>query len=206
MNTGTEGTAIVSIAVFCGSGPGRDPAFVAAADKFGALLGNRGWRLVYGGGSTGPSGKRGMMGTVADGCLHAGGSVTGVIPTFLTAAEHAHPGVEDMRVVQSMAERKHVLINESDAFAILPGGIGTLDELFEVVTWNQLKLMNKPVVVVNTRGIFDGLQAWYERAIDEGFVPESSGGVPHFVTTPQEAIEWLASRLVAEPIGPHTSD
>ncbi len=185
---------ISSVGVFCGSGGGTRPQYIEAATELGGLLAAGSLRLVYGGGGLSKNGKPGMMGSVADACLAGGGSVTGVIPTFLAGFENAHPGVSDMRFVGTMAERKDVLIAESDAFVILPGGIGTLDELFEVVTWNQLKMMDKPVLVVNTQGVFDGLAAWYERAVSEQFVPADGGGVPVFVSTPAEAVERLIDK------------
>lgn len=187
-------SAVSSVGVFCGSSPGAHPEYVRTALEMGQLLGENKLRLVYGGGGRSKSGTLGIMGAVADGCLGAGGKVTGVIPTFLVGPESAHPGVQDMRRVETMAHRKDVLIGESDAFVILSGGIGTLDELFEVMTWNQLKIVRKPVVVVNTLGVFDGIAQWYERVVGDGFVPADGGGVPRFVETPASALDFLLGR------------
>jgi len=186
--------ALKSVGVFCGSSPGTHPEYVRTALEMGTLLGENGLRLIYGGGGRSKNGTLGIMGAVADGCLDAGGPVTGVIPKFLVGPESAHPRVTDMRCVETMAQRKDVLIGESDAFVILSGGIGTLDELFEVMTWNQLKIIRKPVVVVNTLGVFDGLAQWYERAVGGGFVPADGGGVPRFVETPSAALDFLLGR------------
>lgn len=155
------------LAVYCGSASGTDPFFRQQAAEFGKLLVERGYGLVYGGG------KVGMMGAVADAALDAGGEVIGVIPEFLATKELVHPGVADMRRVADMHTRKALIAALSDAFVALPGGLGTLDELFETLTWSQLGLHAKPVGLLNLRGYFDPVIEFVERAVNTGFcLPE----------------------------------
>jgi uncharacterized protein (TIGR00730 family) len=155
---------ISSVCIYCGSSPGAHEAYGQAARAMGAALARRGVRLVYGGGQVG------LMGQLADSCLDAGGMVTGVIPDFLFHKEIAHGGVSDMRVVTSMHQRKQVMADESDAFIALPGGLGTLEELFEVWTWSQLGRHAKPVGVLNAHGYFDQLLAFLDHMEREQFV------------------------------------
>jgi len=138
-----------SVCVYCGSSPGADQAFAGEARAFGTLLAKRGVRLVYGGGNVG------LMGRVADGALEAGGEVVGVIPHHLADKELAHPGATEMIRVNSMHERKQLMADLSDGFVALPGGIGTLEELFETLTWLQLGLHRKPVGLLNVNGFWD---------------------------------------------------
>jgi uncharacterized protein (TIGR00730 family) len=152
------------VCVFTGSSSGRRDDYHAAAGDLGRELAARGIELVYGGASVG------LMGAVADAALAAGGRVTGVIPAALVAMEVAHPGLPDLRVVSSMHERKAAMADLSDGFIALPGGWGTLDELFEVLTWAQLGLHAKPCGVLNVAGYFDPLLAFMDHMIDEGFV------------------------------------
>jgi uncharacterized protein (TIGR00730 family) len=153
-----------ALAVYCGSSPGNDPQFAAVARETGRELAARGIRLIYGGGGTG------LMGAVADAALAAGGQVTGVIPHFLDTRELKHPGVADMRVVDTMHERKLLMVDLSDGFLALPGGFGTLDELFEVLTWSQLGIHQCPIGLVNTDGYFDGIIACLDGMIARGFL------------------------------------
>ena len=153
-----------SVCVFCGSRPGTDPTWVDAGRHFGQRLAERGLRLVYGGGHVG------MMGAVADGALDAGGEVIGVIPAGLMAREVAHEGVAQMEVVGSMHERKARFAALSDAFVALPGGIGTLEELFETWTWLQLGIHRKPVSLLDVGGYWSGLVQFMEHAVESGFV------------------------------------
>ncbi len=139
------------ICVFSGSSPGGDLAYRAAATDLGHRLAERGIELVYGGASVG------LMGAVADAAMERGGHVIGVIPQSLVDREIAHPAIGDLRVVESMHERKALMADLSDAFVALPGGVGTLEELFEVYTWNQLGLHAKPLGLFNVRGYYDGL-------------------------------------------------
>jgi len=154
--------------VFSGSSPGADIAYRAAATDLGHALADRGIELVYGGAHVG------LMGTIADATLEAGGHVIGVIPQSLVDREIAHPAIGDLRVVDSMHERKAVMAELADAFVALPGGVGTLEELFEVYTWNQLGLHAKPLGLFNVRGYYDGLARFLDHAVAERFLtPEN---------------------------------
>lgn len=152
------------ICVYCGSNAGTNPAYRAAARHLGTLLGERGIGLVYGGG------KVGLMGVVADAALAAGGEVIGVIPEALRAREVGHTGLTGLRVVNTMHERKALMEALSDAFIALPGGLGTLDELFEILTWSQLGMHAKPCGLLDVAGFFAPLVAWLDHATAEGFV------------------------------------
>ena len=152
------------ICVFCGSSPGFDPRFMTAASAFGASLARLGIGLVYGGASVG------LMGAVADAVLQAGGDVIGVIPQALVAKEVAHHGLDDLRVVGSMHERKALMAELADGFVALPGGIGTFEELFEVWTWAQLGDIAKPCALYNVAGFYDGLTAFLDNVVTQGFM------------------------------------
>jgi len=152
------------VAVFCGSRTGTDPAFVACGTALGRELAGRGLGLVYGGGRVG------LMGVVADAVLEAGGTVTGVIPEFMSQRELAHLGATEMRVVGSMHERKRVMSELADAFIALPGGLGTLDELVEILTWAQLRFHAKPCGLLNVAGYFDLLLAFFDHAVAQGLI------------------------------------
>ena len=154
----------MSVCVFCGSRSGASPAFETAARATGTLIGRMGWQLVYGGG------RAGLMGAVADAALAAGGRVVGVIPQALMEREHGHTGLSELQVVQTMHERKRLMAERSDAFLALPGGIGTLEELFEVWTWRQLGYHDKPVGLLNVDGYYDKLLAFVADMADAGFV------------------------------------
>lgn len=150
--------------MFCGSNFGARPAYREAAEEFGALLAGRGLDLVYGGARVG------LMGAVADAALAAGGEVIGVIPQSLVALEVAHEGLADLRVVDGMHERKARMAELADAFVALPGGLGTFEEFFEILTWAQLGLHPKPCGLLNVAGFFDPLLALVEHAVAERFV------------------------------------
>jgi len=156
------------ICVFCGASNGRRPAYRTAAATLGRALAQRGIGLVYGGG------KVGLMGAVADACLAAGGEVIGVIPQSLVERELAHPGATEMRIVQSLHERKALMADLSDAFITLPGGMGTLEEVCEILSWAQLGLYRKPCGVVNVDGFYDPLIAMFDHAVGEGFLAPQS--------------------------------
>lgn len=158
---------IQSVAVFCGSSPGVEPAYTQAAWQLGGLLAQQGIRLVYGGAQIG------LMGSVADAVLAGGGQVIGVIPRLLMAKELGHHGLSELRVVATLAERKEVMMALSDAFIGLPGGIGTLDELFEVWTADQLGLQSKPVGLLDTLGYFEHLLAFLDHSVVQGFLRPS---------------------------------
>ncbi len=158
-----------SVVVFCGSRAGRNPAWLAAATALGGGLAQRGTRLVYGGGRVG------LMGAVADAALAAGGQVVGVIPEFLTEWEVAHAGLTTLEVTDSMHSRKRRMFDLADAVVTLPGGLGTLDETVEVVTWRQLGLHAKPVLVCNVAGWADALLAAFDQAVRDGFAEPATG-------------------------------
>lgn len=138
--------SILSVCVYCGSRVGTDPTHKASATRLGQALGEAGIQVVYGGG------RIGLMGVVADACMAAGGKVVGIIPEHLHDHEVGHHGVTDLRIVANMHERKNLMFELSDAFITLPGGIGSMDETFEIITWKQLRLHDKPIIVVNERG------------------------------------------------------
>ncbi|MGL6111179.1 MAG: TIGR00730 family Rossman fold protein [Rubrivivax sp.] len=156
--------AVISVCVYCGSRSGESPAYAGAAREAGKLIGQLGWQLVYGGG------RAGLMGEVADAALAAGARVVGVIPQSLMQRELAHPGLSELHVVQSMHERKRLMAERSDAFIALPGGIGTMEELFEVWTWRQLGYHDKPIGLLNTEGYYDALLAFIVATVKGGFV------------------------------------
>jgi uncharacterized protein (TIGR00730 family) len=156
--------AIRRLCVFCGSSPGGDPGYAACARELGELLTRRGIGLVYGGA------RAGLMGTLADAVLEAGGEVTGVIPKALLEREIAHLGLTDLRTVDSMHERKALMADLSDGFLALPGGLGTFEELFEIVTWAQLGMHRKACGLLNVRGFYDGLAAFLDHAVAERFL------------------------------------
>ena len=153
-----------SVCVYCGSSRGDSADYAAAASELGALLAGRGIRLVFGGGSVG------LMGVLADAVLDAGGKVTGVIPYGLRTAELAHEGVSEMIAVDSMHARKQRMVELADAFIALPGGIGTLDELFETWTWLQLGIHGKPVGVLNVAGYYDQLLEFLHHMTKQQFL------------------------------------
>lgn len=155
------------ICVFCGASAGRKPEFVNVAATVGATLARRGIELVYGGG------RLGLMGALADGALGAGGRVTGVIPVGLVDRELAHDGLTAMRIVTTLHERKAVMAELADAFLALPGGLGTLEELAEVLSWAQLEVHVKPIGALDVDGFFQPLVAYLHHAAAEGFVAAS---------------------------------
>lgn len=156
--------AIKSLCVFCGSSAGKDPAMAGMAYRLGASLAGHGIRLVYGGGNVG------LMGQVAQGVMENGGHVTGVIPEHLLKMEVGHTGLSELVVVDNMHNRKARMFELADAFAVLPGGLGTLDEIFEILTWKQLGLHDKPVVLVDEFGFWDPLLVMIDKMIADGFV------------------------------------
>jgi uncharacterized protein (TIGR00730 family) len=153
-----------SLCVYCGSRDGLDPAHLAAAREVGREIGQRGWRLVYGGGHTG------LMGAVADAALAAGAEVIGIIPDRLIERELGHGGVTELQIVGSMHERKQKMAEQSDAFIALPGGIGTMEEIFEIWTWRQLGYHRKALGLLNVGGYYDDLLRFIDRSEDSGFL------------------------------------
>lgn len=188
-------TAITSVSVFCGSSLGVSDSYRRSAVDLGRGLAENGIRIVYGGGGVG------MMGTVADAALAAGGEVIGVIPTFLAEREHRHKGLSEMHVVANMHERKTMMFEMSQAACALPGGLGTLDEVIELVTWRQLGLHTRPTVVVSTDGYWDRLEALTEAVIEQGFARMAARSLMTFVPTAEAAIQALMS-FVPEPTEP----
>ena len=152
------------ICVFCGSSSGGRAVYADAARRFGAALARRRLGLIYGGGHVG------LMGVLADAVLAAGGAVVGVLPRFMEDRELAHRGLTQLVVVETMHQRKAEMAARADAFAVLPGGFGTGDELFEIVTWAQLGLHSRPIGLLNVEGFFDPLLAWVDHCVREGFV------------------------------------
>jgi uncharacterized protein (TIGR00730 family) len=155
---------IGSLCVFCGSSVGTKPAFIGAAIALGKVLAEQQIRLVYGGGRVG------LMGAIADSALQNGGEVVGVIPEHLVAREVAHQGLSDLRIVSSMHERKALMAELSDGFVAMPGGLGTLEEFFEVWTWGQLGLHRKPYALLNVNGFFDPLVQFIDQLVEQKFV------------------------------------
>lgn len=163
----TSSTVIKSICVYCGSQPGRDPAYRAAAQILGRAMAENGIDLVYGGGT------KGIMGAVADAVLSSGGKAIGVIPEFLMdkeASRHSLGQLSELHVTKDMHERKHMMFERSDAFVTLPGGIGTLEEIIEIMTWAQLGRHTKPMVFANINGFWDPLNALLGHMTGEGFI------------------------------------
>ena len=155
---------IDSLCVFCGSSPGRGDNYLAAAKAVGRRLAEKNLRLVYGGGSVG------LMGCVADACLDAGGEVIGVITRALLDLEVGHTGCTELEVVETMLERKMRMAELSDGFVSLPGGIGTLDEMFEMLTWSQLDIHQKPSGLLNIDGYYDDLRSFLKRVVEDRFL------------------------------------
>ncbi len=170
------------LCVFCGSKHGTSPVYAAAARQVGEILVRRGVGLVYGGGHVG------LMGVVADTVLKGGGEVIGVIPRSMVDDELAHGGLTELHVVSTMHERKALMAEKASAFLALPGGLGTAEEFFEIVTWRQLKLHKKPVGLLNVNGYFDPLLAWIERAFTDGFVSPKHRGVVQVLADAEELI------------------
>jgi uncharacterized protein (TIGR00730 family) len=174
------------VCVFAGSSAGSRPEYRQHATELGRALAARGIGLVYGGARVG------LMGAVADAVLASGGQVTGVIPAALVAKEIAHNGLSELRVVASMHERKATMADLSDAFIALPGGWGTWEEFFEVVTWGQLGLHRKACGLLNVQGYFDLLLAFVNHSFDEGFVRREYGSMISVSDSPEDLLDRLA--------------
>jgi len=173
-----------AVCVYCGSSFGADPAYVEATRQLATTLVARDITIVYGGAHVG------LMGVLADTAIAAGGRVVGIIPQQLVDREIAHTGLTELHVVGSMHERKALMAERSEAFVALPGGIGTLEELIEVYTWAQLGLHAKPLAVLNTNGYYDGLAAFLDHALEQGFLPASSRAA---LTVAADAEQLLAA-------------
>ena len=181
----TPARAIRRLCVFCGSASGFRPEYAAAARELGMLLAQQQIGIVYGGGSVG------LMGELANAALAAGGEVIGVIPEVLMRREVAHTTVTELRVVKTLFERKAIMAELSDGFLVLPGGLGTLDELSEFATWTQLGLHQKPLVLINTCGFFDDLLQFLKHAVTEGFIPEEHAAIVQVVDSPAAALDLV---------------
>jgi uncharacterized protein (TIGR00730 family) len=186
-------TSIRAVCVFCGSQPGTKPAYLQAARELGAQLARRDWTVLYGGGHVG------MMGALADSTLAAGGKAVGVIPEHLMRPEVAHQGLTELLVVDSMHTRKRIMAGRSDAFIVLPGGYGTFEEMFEMVTWRQLRLHAKPVGLVNVDGYFDHLLAFLQHAAQQEFIRPQHRDLLSVETSVAALLERLARQAGAAP-------
>lgn len=187
---------IRSICVYCGSSPGRDEIYKEAGRLVGRSIARSGLRLVYGGGT------RGVMGAVAEGTLQAGGNVTGIIPRFLMnkeATETALGRLDELVVTENMHERKHIMFEKSDAFVALPGGIGTVEEIVEIMTWAQLGHHRKPIVFGNVRGFWDPMLALIDHMATEGFIHTARQVQPLVIEDPEAIVAAiLASGSAAD--------
>lgn len=188
-----------SVCVFCGSRPGNDPSYAEAAVNLGRALASRGISLVYGGA------KVGLMGTVADTVLAAGGRVIGIIPKLLVSKEIAHDELSELYLTESMAERKTRMIELSDAFVALPGGFGTYDELFETLTLAQIGQHDKPNAVLNANGYFEPFLRLFEHTIATGFAADEHRGLLVVANEPDALLDAL-SAYVPPPRGPKWID
>ena len=186
----------VTLCVFCGSRPGAQPAYGAAAQAVGRGLAERGWNLVYGGG------KVGLMGAVADAARAAGAHVTGVIPESLMQREVGHPGLDELIVVPSMHVRKQTMAERADAFVALPGGLGTFEELFEIWTWRQLGYHQCPIALLNADGYYDALLGFIEHTVREQFVYDAQAGMLIVEREPLRLLDRVAAALPARGAAP----
>jgi uncharacterized protein (TIGR00730 family) len=177
------------VCVFCGSSPGASVQYGAVTKRLGGILARRGLALVYGGGNVG------LMGMLADAVLKDGGHVIGVIPQSLVDREVAHAGLPDLRIVASMHERKALMADLADGFIALPGGIGTLEEFCEILTWAQLGLHQKPCGLVNVAGYFDHLMAFLDHSVGERFLRPEHRGMVLVEADPEKLIDRFAAYL-----------
>ena len=174
-----------SLTVFCGANTGSDPIYTEVARQMGHLLASEGIALVYGGG------KVGLMGVIADAVLEKGGKVIGVIPHFLAHKEVEHLGVSEMHYSETMHERKIKMFELSDGAIAMPGGFGTLDELFELCTWAQLGHHEKPLAILNVNGFYDALLQFLDRAVSEAFLKTENRGIILDATQPAEVLKKM---------------
>ena len=188
---------ITRLCVYCGSAGGLDPRYEAAAWELGEALATAGIELVFGGGRVG------LMGVLADAVLTGGGRVVGIIPRRLRDAELAHPGAGELVIVGSMHERKRQMAERADAFAILPGGIGTLDETFEILTWRQLGLHDKPIFLVDVAGYWQPLRDLLDRLSAQGF---TASLVPKLLEIVPNVAELMRALGDVQPAGPPRSE
>jgi len=187
---------LFSVCVYCGSRHGNDSRFTEAAVALGREIGRRGWQLVYGGGHVG------LMGEVANATLEAGGRVIGIIPELLMAKEVGHRQLTELHVVQTMHQRKKCMAEWAHAFVALPGGIGTLEELFEVWTWRHLGYHDQPIGLLNVAGFYDPLLAFMRHTEASGFIDAEQRSMLHVATEPAQLLDELALRSCTPPHGP----
>jgi uncharacterized protein (TIGR00730 family) len=190
---------IRSICVYCGSQPGRDPAYVAAGRALGKSIAAHGLRLVYGGGT------KGIMGAVAAGVLSNGGSVTGIIPEFLVdmeATRHSLGQLSELIITKDMHERKHAMFERADAFVTLPGGIGTLEEIVEIMTWGQLGRHRKPMVFANIGGFWDPMLELVDHMRAQGFIHNANLVRPLVIGEVDDIVPAILDSAGDEPVDP----
>jgi len=188
---------IRSVCVYCGSSPGRDEIYLRAGQTLGRSIAGAGLRLIYGGGT------KGIMGAVADGAIRAGGKVTGIIPRFLMskeATESALERLDELVVTDNMHERKHTMFEKSDAFVALPGGIGTVEEIVEIMTWAQLGHHRKPIVFANVRSFWDPMLALIDHMRAEGFIHTSHLVRPLVVDEPDAIVAAIIAEAAADGV------
>ncbi len=188
---------VTRLCVYCGSAAGLDPRYQAAARELGEALAKAGIELIFGGGRVG------LMGVLADSVLAAGGRVVGIIPQRLRDAELAHPGAGELVIVGSMHDRKRLMAERADAFAILPGGIGTLDETFEILTWRQLGLHDKPIFLVDVAGYWQPLRDLLDHITAQGFTQSL---VPRLLEIVPNVGELMRALAYAQPAGAPRSE
>jgi uncharacterized protein (TIGR00730 family) len=181
-----------SVVVYCGANPGNKPVYTEVAHQLGKELAARNTKVIYGGGNLG------LMGTIADGVLENGGSVTGIIPNFLAKLEVAHKTLSEIHFVETMHERKAKMVSMSDGVIALPGGYGTMDELFEILAWSQLKIFHGPVGLLNVNGFYDHLLVHLDKMVEEGFLRPENRALLLVADTADNLLEkmeaFLASR------------
>ena len=175
------------LCVFTGAAKGSDPRFADATHQLGQILASRNLGLVYGGGKTG------LMGKIADAVIASGGHATGIIPKFLDNVEIAHGGLTDLHVIDTMHERKNMMYDLADGFIIMPGGLGTLDETMEIITWRQLGLHRKPIIIANLYGYWDQMLLLFQNVVDKGFMHHGHTGHFEHVNDMDELAERLDS-------------
>ncbi len=183
-----------SVCVYCGSRSGNDPVYETAATELGTLLAQTNRTLVYGGGNIG------LMGTLADAALAAGGRVIGVIPRSLLAKEVGHPGLTELHIVETMHDRKAMMADLADGFVTMPGGIGTLEEFFETWTWGQLRIHTKPYAIWNVAGFYDSLISFLQQTVHAGFLKPDHYQSLHIGTDPRTLLEHMQTTPTPEAI------
>ncbi len=191
---GWHTVTMATVAVFCGANPGTDAKVLGAASELGDALGSVGHTVVYGGGRVG------LMGAVADAALGAGGEVVGFLPQTLTDKELEHHDLTELHITDSMHARKAAMCERADGFIVLPGGFGTLDEVFEILTWNQIGIIAKPVVFFDVGGYYTHLFGFLSQAVDAGFVMSAHAAMAHRATTAAEAISIATGPAPAPPM------